>query len=86
MDLKALFEQLLAIAKADELKVILPALANFFNSVSGNPTAANWVVQFTALQAAVIAAQPGIQQAMLQQIAQAVNQAAAALLTPKPAA
>jgi len=85
MNLAQLFQQLLAIAKTDELKVILPALAAFFSSIASNPNGINVTAALAKLQVDVMAAQPGIAQDILQQVAAVVNQAAQGLLTP-PAA
>ena len=82
MNLGQLFQTVLAIVKADEMKAVLPALATFFNSISTNPTAINVTAAFTKLQVDVLAAQPAIGQDALAQIAAAVNAAAQALLNP----
>lgn len=84
MNLSQLFQALLALVKTDEQKVLLPALAAFFASISTNPTAINVAAAFTKLQVDVLAAQPGIEQALLAEIAQVVNAAAQSAVTAAP--
>lgn len=86
MDLGQLFAQVWAIIKADENKVLLPALAKFFNSVAGNPTAINFAASLAQLNVDVLAAQPNIAQQALAAIAAVVNQAAQNALNPPAAA
>lgn len=82
MKLNEIFDAALAIAKADTQKALLPALATFFTSVAANPSAVNIAVQATKLNADLLAALPGIEQAVLAQIAASLNTAAQSLLTP----
>jgi len=82
MNLGQLFAQLWAVIKQDEAQVILPALAKFFDSVAKNPTAINFAAAFAQLQVDVLAAQPGIEQSVLAEIAAVVDQAAQAANTP----
>lgn len=83
MNLSAIIAALVAVAKADAAKGLLPVLATFFNSVATNPTEINFVVQLSQLQVAVLAALPGIAQDELKTIATLLNTEAQALLAPK---
>jgi len=74
-------EQLIALAKADALKVALPALANFLTAIATNPTGLNIVAQLGKLEVDLIAAAPGIEQALLSQIASTIMTEAQAELT-----
>jgi hypothetical protein len=68
MNIGQVVSQLIAIAKADELAALLPALAAFFSSISVDHTVINLQLQLGKLEAAVLAAQPGVATAVLQQI------------------
>lgn len=86
MNLSAIFSSLVAIAKADAAKAILPSLAAFFNSIATNPTEINIVAQLAQLQVSVMAALPGIAQDELKAIASLLSAEATALLAPKATA
>lgn len=85
MNLASIISSLVAVAKADAAKAVLPALAAFFNSVATNPTEINFVAQLAQLQVAVISALPGIAQDELKALATILNNEAQALLAPKAA-
>jgi hypothetical protein len=82
MNLGIVFKELLAAAKADEGKTLLPLIANAATSLAGNPTAQNGVAQGAKLLADAVAAQPNIGQDILKDLAVIVS-AEAAALTPK---
>lgn len=82
MNLSALFQAIINIAKTDALKPGLPALAAFFNTVAANPTAVNFTLALTKLEADLLAALPGVEQDILKQIAADVNAAAQHFLAP----
>lgn len=80
MNIADVFKQVVALAKEDALKAALPALSNFLQSVATNPSKINLVVSAAKLQADLLAALPGIEQALLQSIATEVQSAAQLLL------
>lgn len=73
MNLNAIIVQLLAIAKNDALKSVLPLLAQFFTSISTDPTALNIAAQLASLEVGILAALPGIAQDELKGLADIVN-------------
>lgn len=83
MNLGAVFKELLAAAKADEGKALLPLIGAAATSLATNPTAANGVVQGSKLLADAIAAQPNIGQDILKDLATVVNTEAQLLLAAK---
>ncbi len=85
MNLSALIAQLIAVAKADAAKSILPLLANFFTSIAANPTAVNITVQLAQLQVGVLAALPAIGQDELKNLANVLNAEAQKILATPPA-
>ena len=86
MNIAQAIQQLIALAKADALKVALPALATFLTSIAANPSAINIVAQLAKLEVDLIAAAPGIEQSILGQLAATLHAEAQALIAPAPAA
>lgn len=80
MNLGSVFKELVAAAKADEGKVLLPLIANVATSVASNPTGINIVAQGTSLLEGAVAAQPNIGQDILKDLASVINAEAQALL------
>ncbi|MBU6232306.1 hypothetical protein KGP36_06765 [Patescibacteria group bacterium] len=85
MNLSQLFQTVTDIAKTDANKLILPALAGFFTSISTNPSALNVTAALAKLNVDVMAALPTIGQDELKGIATLLNNQLAALATPKAA-
>jgi hypothetical protein len=81
MNIAAILQQLIAIAKMDAAKTALPAIAAFFNSIASNPTAINVTVQLAELQVALIASLPTIEQDILKQIASVISTEAQTIAT-----
>jgi hypothetical protein len=73
MNLTQILTQLIAIAKTDVNKVLLPLIAAFFSSISTNPTQVNIAAQLAKLEVDVLAALPSIGQDVLAQFAALVN-------------
>ena len=82
MNLSAIITQLVAIAKADAAKDILPLLAQFFTSIAANPSAVNVTLQLTQLNVSILATLPTIATDELKALAAIVNAAAQAAVTP----
>lgn len=82
MNISQIVSQLIAVAKADAAKTILPLLAAFFTSIATNPTAINVTAQVAKLQVDLIAALPSIELDVLKQLASILNAEAQALLSP----
>lgn len=79
MNLGSVFKELLAAAKADEGKALLPLIANTATSLATNPTAANGVAQGAKLLADAVAAQPNIGQDILKDLAAIISTETTAL-------
>lgn len=86
LSISAVAQSILAIAKADAAKTILPLIVTFTNSIATNPSAVNVAAQVAAFQFGAVAALPGLAQAELVALAGLVNAEAQALLAPVPAA
>ncbi len=84
--ISALASNLIAGAKADAEKNILPLINTLTSSIAANPSTVNVVAQAAAFQVGVLAALPGLEQAELVALAGAVDSAAKALLAPSTAA
>jgi len=80
MNISALLTSLIALVKADANKAALPAIATFFTNIASNPSSINIVAQLAKLEVDLIAALPGIEQAVLQQLATTLNTEAQALV------
>jgi hypothetical protein len=81
MNISQAIQQLIDLAKADALKAVLPALAAFLTAIAANPSGINIVAQLAKLEIDLIAALPGIEQAILGQLAATISSEAQALLT-----
>lgn len=85
MNISQILAQLIAIAKTDINKELLPILAAFFTNISTNPTTINITAQLAKAEVDLLATLPSIGQDVLQQLAQLVNAEAQQLLTaPAP--
>jgi hypothetical protein len=80
MNLSQVFSELLAAAKSDEEKALLPLIAAAATNIAVNPTAPNFVAQGSALLAGAIAAQPGIAQDIIKDLALVINTEAQSLI------
>lgn len=80
MNLAQFFSSLVAAAKADEEKALLPILVTTATSIAANPTAANFVASGAGLLAGAIAAQPNIGQDLLKDLATAIETEAQTLV------
>lgn len=80
MNPSQILTQLLALAKTDAAKTVLPLLQAFLTSVVANPTQLNLVAQVAKFEADFLAAIPGIGQDILKDLAQLVNAEAELLL------
>lgn len=76
----ALVATLVAVAKADAAKTLLPLIADFTNSVAANPTQLNIVAQAAKFQVGLLTIVPGLEQAELVALATAINTEAQLLL------
>lgn len=85
MNLGQIFSQLVAAAKADEEKALLPLIATAATNLAVNPTAVNFVAQGSLLLSGAVAAQPGIGQDVLKDLATAVNTELQSLIAAQPA-
>ena len=68
MNLQQIVQQLIAIAKTDELRVLMPSFAAFFSSISVDHTVVNLTLQLGKLDASLLAAQPGVATDVIKQI------------------
>jgi hypothetical protein len=80
MNLANIFSQIIAAAKLDEEKALLPLIAATAMNIATNPTGINIVAQGTQLLQGAIAAQPNIGQSLLKDLATVINTEAQALL------
>jgi hypothetical protein len=74
---------LIAIAKQDTAKLILPQLITFLTSISTNPNEVNILASVAKLEVDVLAALPTIAQDELKALAQIIQTEATALLAAK---
>jgi hypothetical protein len=81
VNIAQILSQLIAIAKTDLNKQLLPVIATFFNSIATNPTAINITAALAKAEVDLLAALPSIGQDVLSQLAGLVNAQAQTLLT-----
>jgi hypothetical protein len=81
VNLSQIFSSLVAAAKTDEEKALLPLVAAVATSIATNPTGLNIVAQGNAFLAGAISVQPNIGQALLKDLATVINTEAQALLS-----
>jgi hypothetical protein len=72
---------LIAVAKGDAAKLVLPLLANFLNSIATNPTELNIVAQLAAFEAGLLTVLPQIGQDEIKALAAQIQAEATSLLT-----
>lgn len=77
-NISTVISDLIATVKADEAKVIQAPLAAFFQSISTNPSALNIAAQVALFNAQFVAAQSGVEQSILAQLASVVSTQVAA--------
>jgi hypothetical protein len=80
VNIAQILSQLVAIAKTDLNKQLLPIIAAFFSSIATNPTALNITQQLAKAEVDLLAALPSIGQDVLAQLAGLVNAQAQTLL------
>jgi hypothetical protein len=73
MNVGQIFAQIVAAAKLDEEKALVPLIGAAATNIAANPVAANFVVQGTQLLTGIIAAQPNIGQDLLKDLAAQIN-------------
>lgn len=83
-----ILQGLIAVAKGDAAKLILPLLSNFLQSIGNNPSEINIIAQLASFEAGVLAVLPTIGQDEVKELATLLQQEATQLLAaqPKPAA
>jgi hypothetical protein len=73
VNIAQILSQLIAIAKTDLNKELLPVIATFFNSIATNPTQINIAAALAKAEVDLLAALPSIGQDVLKQLAALVN-------------
>jgi hypothetical protein len=84
MNLGSVFKELATAIKNDEEQAVLPLIATTATSIANNPTLANAAAAGSQLLFGVIAAQPNIEQEVLQGLASEVNTLVQGALTSIP--
>jgi len=82
MNLSAILTQLIAVAKADAGKLVLPALVTFLQGIASNPNALNLTVGLAKLNVDLLAALPTIGQDELKALSTLLATEAQTLLAP----
>jgi hypothetical protein len=76
-----ILQTLIAVAKGDAAKLVLPLLANFLNSIATNPTEINIIAQLASFEAGLLAVLPQIGQDEIKALAAQIQAEATSLLT-----
>jgi hypothetical protein len=77
----AILAALIAVAKTDAQKLVLPLLSNFLSSIANNPTEINIVAQLASFEAGLLAVLPTIEQDELKALSVILQTEATSLLS-----